>query len=62
MLRMTRMQVCMDVLVQRLGDAAAAGIYKILQESINKGPSAIALCALPVCNILLIIKSYLTHI
>lgn len=42
-------KVCMDVLVQRLGDAAAAGIYKILQGSINKGPSAIALCALPVC-------------
>ncbi|XP_057821709.1 uncharacterized protein LOC131034280 isoform X3 [Cryptomeria japonica] len=42
-------KVCMDVLVQRLGDAAAAGIYKILQGSLNKGPSAIALCALPVC-------------
>lgn len=42
-------KVCIDVLVQRLGDAAAAGIYKILQGSPNKGPSTVALCALPVC-------------
>lgn len=42
------MQVCIDVLVQRLGDAAAAGMYKILFGSINGSPSTASLYGLPV--------------
>ena len=43
------MQVCIDVLVQRLGDAAAAGMYKILFGTLKGKPSTVSLYALPVC-------------
>jgi hypothetical protein len=42
------MQICIDVLVQRLGDAAAAGMYKMLFGTQNGSPSTAALYGLPV--------------
>lgn len=42
-------KVCIDVIVQRLGDAAAAGIYKLLFGNLNKRPSMVSLYALPLC-------------
>jgi hypothetical protein len=40
------MQICIDVLVQRLGDAA--GMYKMLFGTQNGSPSTAALYGLPV--------------
>jgi len=40
--------VTIDTFVQRLGDAAAAGVYKLIEGLLVSGPSAVALCALPV--------------
>eukprot|EP00249_Psilotum_nudum_P011708 c23338_g1_i2 orf=860-2320(-) len=48
-------KVCIDTFIQRLGDAAAAGIYKLLGSSSAMGPSAFALCALPVCLVWLMV-------
>ncbi|KAL6530409.1 hypothetical protein OROHE_014762 [Orobanche hederae] len=42
-------KVCIDVIVQRLGDATAAGMYKLLFSSSNGNPSTVSLYALPVC-------------
>ncbi|KAL6541649.1 hypothetical protein OROGR_011135 [Orobanche gracilis] len=42
-------KVCIDVIVQRLGDATAAGMYKLLFSSSNGDPSMVSLYALPVC-------------
>ncbi|KAH8949340.1 hypothetical protein BDL97_10G026900 [Sphagnum fallax] len=42
-------KVCIDTLVQRLGDAAAAGVYKMMEGLLLEGPSAVAVSALPVC-------------
>ncbi|KAL8539365.1 hypothetical protein ACS0TY_001115 [Phlomoides rotata] len=46
-------KVCIDVIVQRLGDATAAGMYKLLFTSLNGSATANAstpsLYALPVC-------------
>ncbi|KAF6143107.1 hypothetical protein GIB67_041175 [Kingdonia uniflora] len=42
-------KVCIDVIVQRLGDATAAGMYKLLFSSLNKRISTVPLYALPVC-------------
>ncbi|KAH1193346.1 hypothetical protein GmHk_19G054411 [Glycine max] len=42
-------KVCIDVLVQRLGDAAAAGMYKMLFGTLNGNPSTVPLYGLPVC-------------
>lgn len=42
------MQICIDVLVQRLGDAAAAGMYKMLFGTLNGNPSTASLYGLPV--------------
>ncbi|KAK9063321.1 hypothetical protein SSX86_017191 [Deinandra increscens subsp. villosa] len=42
-------KVCIDVLVQRLGDAIAAGMYKLLYNSLNEKTTTISLYALPVC-------------
>ncbi|KAJ8624532.1 hypothetical protein MRB53_033062 [Persea americana] len=41
-------KVCIDVIVQRLGDATAAGIYKMLFSSLNR-TSVVSLYALPLC-------------
>ncbi|KAI7738491.1 hypothetical protein M8C21_016453 [Ambrosia artemisiifolia] len=42
-------KVCIDVLVQRLGDAIAAGMYRCLYSSLNGKTTTISLYALPVC-------------
>lgn len=42
-------QVCIDVVVQRLGDATAAGMYKLLFSTLNGKTSTVSLYALPVC-------------
>ncbi|XP_008810567.1 uncharacterized protein LOC103721951 isoform X2 [Phoenix dactylifera] len=42
-------KVCIDVIVQRLGDATAAGIYKLLFGNLNNHTSAVSLYALPLC-------------
>ncbi|KAK1415434.1 hypothetical protein QVD17_31215 [Tagetes erecta] len=42
-------KVCIDVLVQRIGDAIAAGIYKKLYSSFDGKTTTISLYALPVC-------------
>ncbi|GFQ04399.1 hypothetical protein PHJA_002583800 [Phtheirospermum japonicum] len=42
-------KVCIDVIVQRLGDATAAGMYKLLFSTSNGNPSTVSLYALPVC-------------
>ncbi|WOG96983.1 hypothetical protein DCAR_0416322 [Daucus carota subsp. sativus] len=42
-------KVCIDVVVQRLGDATAAGIYKLLYSSLNGRTTTISLYFLPVC-------------
>ncbi|GAB4827686.1 hypothetical protein Ancab_034572 [Ancistrocladus abbreviatus] len=42
-------KVCIDVIVQRLGDAAAAGMFKVLFGTLNGTTSTVSLYALPVC-------------
>lgn len=53
------LQVCIDVIVQRLGDAAAAGIYKLLSNSLNKRASIVSICALPVCTPISILSTFI---
>lgn len=50
-------KVCIDVIVQRLGDATAAGIYKLLFGNLNKKTSLVSLYALPLC-IIWIVTAY----
>lgn len=45
------LQVCIDVVVQRLGDATAAGMYKLLYSSLNGKTTVVSLYALPVRKI-----------
>uniref|UniRef100_A0A2N9F5G9 ADP,ATP carrier protein n=1 Tax=Fagus sylvatica TaxID=28930 RepID=A0A2N9F5G9_FAGSY len=45
----TLRKVCIDVIVQRLGDATAAGMYKLLFSNLNGRTSTVSLYALPVC-------------
>ncbi|WVZ88285.1 hypothetical protein U9M48_034821 [Paspalum notatum var. saurae] len=40
-------KVCIDVIVQRLGDATAAGFYRLLFNSLEKKTSMVTLFALP---------------
>ncbi|XP_068634820.1 uncharacterized protein [Aristolochia californica] len=42
-------KVCIDVIVQRLGDATAAGLYKLLFSTLDKRTSTSCLYVLPVC-------------
>ncbi|KAJ4720209.1 ADP,ATP carrier protein [Melia azedarach] len=42
-------KVCIDVIVQRLGDASAAGMYKLLFSTLHGKTSTVSLYALPVC-------------
>ncbi|KAJ9160429.1 hypothetical protein P3X46_025849 [Hevea brasiliensis] len=42
-------KVCIDVIVQRLGDATAAGMYKLLFSILHEKASTVSLYALPVC-------------
>ncbi|KAK7821920.1 hypothetical protein CFP56_037229 [Quercus suber] len=41
--------VCIDVVVQRLGDATAAGMYKLLSSTLDGRTSTVSIYALPVC-------------
>ncbi|XP_020252708.1 uncharacterized protein LOC109829994 isoform X2 [Asparagus officinalis] len=52
-------KVCIDVIVQRLGDAAAAGIYKLLVGNLDKRPSLVSLYALPLCFVWIVTALHL---
>ena len=42
------LQIFIDTFVQRLGDAAAAGLYEAIGIVLPIKPSTVAICALPV--------------
>ncbi|KAK4761717.1 hypothetical protein SAY87_029601 [Trapa incisa] len=54
-------KVCIDVIVQRLGDATAAGMFKLLFSSLNGQISTVSLYALPVCSMWIITAYQLGH-
>ncbi|KAH9767362.1 hypothetical protein KPL71_011253 [Citrus sinensis] len=49
-------KACIDILIQRLGDASAAGMYKLLFSTLHGRTSTVSQCALPIC--LFIMDSY----
>lgn len=52
-------KVCIDVIVQRLGDATAAGMFKLLFGTFKGRTSTVSLYALPACLLWIITASYL---
>lgn len=55
-------KVCIDVIVQRLGDATAAGVFKLFFSTFNGSASIVSLFALPVCLLWIITAYRLGHI
>ncbi|XP_038892757.1 uncharacterized protein LOC120081729 isoform X2 [Benincasa hispida] len=52
-------KICIDVFVQRLGDATAAGMYKLLLSTLHGKTSTISLYALPICLLWIVTAIYL---
>ena len=43
------LHICIDVVVQRLGDATAAGMYKLLSNTFDGRTSTVSIYVLPLC-------------
>ncbi|KAF8115201.1 hypothetical protein N665_0029s0044 [Sinapis alba] len=52
-------KVCIDVIVQRLGDAAAAGLFEVLTIALGGQTSTASLYALPVCLLWIVTAFFL---
>ncbi|KAL9230250.1 hypothetical protein vseg_005627 [Gypsophila vaccaria] len=54
-------KVCIDVIVQRLGDATAAGMFKLLFGTFKGRTSTVSLYAIPPCVLWIITALHLGH-